>query len=74
MLLKLKDDYARPLGLDLLFQGYPYAFTNLAGGPATVVNPLIFFDAGRSIWECGAKLIYFLTLTRKTRFPRVILC
>ena len=46
LLLKLKDDYARPLGLDLLFQGYPFAFTNLAVGPATVVNPLIFFDAG----------------------------
>ena len=46
LLLKLKDDYARPLGLDLLFQGFPFAFTNLAVGPATVVNPLIFFDAG----------------------------
>ena len=45
-LLKVKDDYARPLGLDLLFQGYPYAFTNLASGPTAVPNPLIFFDAG----------------------------
>lgn len=41
-LLKLKDSYARPYGLDLLFQGYPYVFSNLASGSATVTNPIIF--------------------------------
>jgi HK97 family phage major capsid protein len=41
-LLKLKDQYARPYGLDLLFQGYPYAFTNLAVGITGKENPIVF--------------------------------
>jgi HK97 family phage major capsid protein len=42
-LLKLKDQYARPYGLDMLFQGYPYAFSNLAVvGITGSENPIIF--------------------------------
>lgn len=41
-LLKLLDLYGRPYGLDVLFQGYPYAFSNLAAGTVAVVNPIIF--------------------------------
>jgi HK97 family phage major capsid protein len=40
-LLKLKDNYGRPYGLDILGQGYPFGFTNLATD-ATNVTPLIF--------------------------------
>jgi HK97 family phage major capsid protein len=40
-LLKEKDDYGRPYGLDLLFQGMPYAFTNLAGS-TSAPNPVVF--------------------------------
>jgi HK97 family phage major capsid protein len=40
-LLKEKDDYGRPYGLDLLFQGMPYAFTNLAGS-TQAPNPVVF--------------------------------
>jgi HK97 family phage major capsid protein len=39
-LLKLKDLYGRPYGLDALGQGYPFGFTNLA--TVTNVTPLIF--------------------------------
>jgi HK97 family phage major capsid protein len=41
-LLKLKDDYGRPYGLDVLFQGYPWVFTNLASGTGTEENPIVF--------------------------------
>ena len=41
-LLKLKDTLQRPYGLDLLFQGFPYAFTNLASGTGTDENPIVF--------------------------------
>lgn len=42
LLLKLKDQYARPYGLDLLFQGFPYAFSNLAVGVTGKLDPIIF--------------------------------
>ena len=41
-LLKLKDEMLRPYGLDLLLQGFPYQFSNLAGGPTAAPNPVIF--------------------------------
>jgi hypothetical protein len=41
-LLKLKDTMERPYGLDLLFQGYPYAFTNLAEVSGTNPHPIVF--------------------------------
>jgi HK97 family phage major capsid protein len=41
-LLKLKDLYGRPYGLDMLFQGYPWAFTNLASGVTTDTDPILF--------------------------------
>jgi HK97 family phage major capsid protein len=41
-LLKIMDGYQRPYGLDVLFQGFPYAFSNLAVGTVAVVNPIIF--------------------------------
>ena len=40
-LLKLKDGMQRPYGLDILGQGYPFGFTNLATD-ATNPDPLIF--------------------------------
>jgi HK97 family phage major capsid protein len=40
-LLKLMDAYNRPYGLDVLGQGYPFGFTNLAKD-ATNTKPLIF--------------------------------
>jgi HK97 family phage major capsid protein len=40
-LLKLKDLYGRPYGLDVLGQGYPFGFTNLATD-STNTDPLIF--------------------------------
>jgi HK97 family phage major capsid protein len=43
-LLQLKDGMQRPYGLDLLFQGFPYAFSNLATS-ATVPHPIIFMNA-----------------------------
>lgn len=44
-LLKLKDLYGRPYGLDVLFQGYPHVFSNLAAGSGTVTDPIIFMNA-----------------------------
>jgi HK97 family phage major capsid protein len=41
-LLKLKDLYGRPYGFDLLFQGYPYEFTNLATVSGANPHPIIF--------------------------------
>jgi HK97 family phage major capsid protein len=41
-LLKLKDTMGRPYGLDVLFQGFPWAFTNLAAGAGADINPIIF--------------------------------
>ena len=41
-LLKIKDGYQRPYGLDVLFQGYPYVFSNLAAGTALEENPIVF--------------------------------
>jgi HK97 family phage major capsid protein len=40
-LLKLKDQYGRPYGLEILGQGYPFGFSNLARD-ATNSNPLVF--------------------------------
>jgi HK97 family phage major capsid protein len=40
-LLKLKDNYGRPYGLDILGQGYPFGFSNLATD-TTNANPLVF--------------------------------
>ncbi len=40
-LLKVKDAYNRPYGLDVMGQGYPFGFTNLATD-ATNAYPLIF--------------------------------
>ena len=40
-LLKLKDLYGRPYGLDILGQGFPLAFTNLATD-TTNANPIVF--------------------------------
>ena len=40
-LLKLKDGMQRPYGLDVLGQGYPFGFTNLATD-STNTDPLIF--------------------------------
>ncbi len=41
-LLKIKDGYQRPYGLDVLFQGFPYQFSNLASGTVTEENPIVF--------------------------------
>jgi HK97 family phage major capsid protein len=41
-LLKLMDGMQRPYGLDVLGQGYPWAFTNLATAVAPNTKPLIF--------------------------------
>jgi HK97 family phage major capsid protein len=41
-LLKLKDGYQRPYGLDLLFQGFRYEFSNIAAGPVGHPHPIIF--------------------------------
>jgi HK97 family phage major capsid protein len=40
-LLKLMDAYNRPYGLDVLGQGYPFGFTNLATD-TTNANPIVF--------------------------------
>jgi HK97 family phage major capsid protein len=40
-LLKVKDGYQRPYGLDVLGMGYPFGFTNLASD-ITNAKPLIF--------------------------------
>ena len=40
-LLKVKDGYNRPYGLDVMGQGYPFGFTNLATD-ATNADPIIF--------------------------------
>jgi HK97 family phage major capsid protein len=40
-LLKVMDAYNRPYGLDVLGQGYPFGFTNLATD-ATNPNPIVF--------------------------------
>jgi HK97 family phage major capsid protein len=41
-LLKIMDGYNRPYGLDVLGQGYPFAFTNLATAAAPNAKPLLF--------------------------------
>ena len=41
-LLKIKDTMLRPYGLDVMFQGFPYVFSNLAAGTVTEENPIIF--------------------------------
>jgi hypothetical protein len=38
----VKDLYARPLGFDLLYHGYPQYWTNLASFPAAPTDPLVF--------------------------------
>jgi HK97 family phage major capsid protein len=40
-LLKVKDNYGRPFGLDIMGQGYPFGFSNLAGD-VTNPNPIVF--------------------------------
>jgi HK97 family phage major capsid protein len=40
-LLKVKDGYQRPYGLDVMGMGYPFGFTNLASD-ATNATPIIF--------------------------------
>jgi HK97 family phage major capsid protein len=41
-LLKLKDLYGRPYGLDILGQGYEFGFTNLATAATPNTDPLVF--------------------------------
>ena len=41
-LLKLLNLMGMPYGLDVLFQGFPYAFSNLATGTVAQENPIIF--------------------------------
>lgn len=44
--MKIKDQYGRPLGDELLYHGYPTYWSNLASFPAAPTDPIVFGNFG----------------------------